>query len=209
SVVFGTLFRGQKLPKPKEVVDLAGPQLSVGVAFASGQYVVGIALVTFLLAPLFGINEAAGALIEIGFEGGHGTAAGMQSVFEDIEWAEGYDLAVAVATVGLLSGIVIGVAVINWAIRTGRTEVITEVKDRALEQHRGRLRRDEHYIAAEMAPRPSAVGPLSLPVAVLGVAIGVGVILLQGLQWIEEMLWIDEIELLSYVPVFPMALLGG
>lgn len=209
SVVFGTLFLGQKLPKPKEVVELAGPQLSVGVAFASGQYVVGIALVTFLLTPLFGINEAAGALIEIGFEGGHGTAAGMQSVFEDINWSDGYDLAVAVATVGLLSGIVIGVAVINWAIRTGRTEVITEVKDRSIEEQRGLFRRDEQYMAAKMTTRPSSVEPLSLHVAFLAVAIGVGVILLKALQWVEQMLWIDKIELLSYVPLFPMAMIGG
>ena len=38
SVVFATLFLGQKLPGPKSVYNLAGPQLAVGVAFASGQY---------------------------------------------------------------------------------------------------------------------------------------------------------------------------
>ena len=209
SVVFATLFLGQKLPKPKQVIDLAGPQLSVGVAFASGQYMIGLALTALILSPLFGIPQAAGALIEIGFEGGHGTAAGMKSVFEDINWNEGYDLAVAVATVGLLGGIIIGVAVINWAIRTGRTEVITEVKDRSIDEQRGLFRRDEQYMAAKMTTRPSSVEPLSLHVAFVAVAILVGVVMLKAIQWVEQVLWIDKIELLSYVPLFPMAMLGG
>ena len=90
SVVFATPFLGQKLPGPKSV-NLAGPQLAVGVAFASGQYVVGPLLAVAVLTPLFGMTPMAGALIEIGFEGGHGTAA-HDPVFEDLGWSEGADL---------------------------------------------------------------------------------------------------------------------
>jgi ESS family glutamate:Na+ symporter len=80
SVVFATLFLGASIPGPRRVARLAGPQLSVGLAFGSGQYVVGLLLVIAVLGPLFGISPMAGALIEIGFEGGHGTAAGMRPV---------------------------------------------------------------------------------------------------------------------------------
>lgn len=34
------------------------------------------------------------ALIEVGFEGGHGTAAGLQGTFEDLGFPEAYDIAV-------------------------------------------------------------------------------------------------------------------
>lgn len=209
SVVFATLFLGQKLPGPKSVYNLAGPQLAVGVAFASGQYVVGLLLAVAVLAPLFGMTPMAGALIEIGFEGGHGTAAGMIPVFEDLGWSEGGDLAVAIATVGLVGGIVIGVGVINWAIRTGRTEVVTEVKDRSIAEQRGLFRKDEQYIAGTLTSRPSSIEPLSLHVAFVAVAILIGVILLEGIQWIEQMLWADTVELLAYVPLFPLAMIGG
>jgi ESS family glutamate:Na+ symporter len=47
-----------------------------------------------------------GALIEIGFEGGHGTAAGMRPVFEQLGFGTGADLAVGVATVGIVGGVV-------------------------------------------------------------------------------------------------------
>ena len=209
SVVFATLFLGQKLPGPKSVYNLAGPQLAVGVAFASGQYVVGLLLAVAVLTPLFGMTPMAGALIEIGFEGGHGTAAGMIPVFEDLGWSEGADLAIAVATVGLVGGIVIGVAVINWAIRTGRTEVVTEVKDRSIAEQRGLFRKDEQYTAGNLTSRPSSIEPLSLHVAFVAIAILIGVILLEGIQWIEQMLWADTVELLAYVPLFPLAMIGG
>ncbi len=209
SVVFATLFLGHKLPKPKEVYHLAGPQLSVGFAFASGQYVVGLLLAILVLAPLFGMSPMAGALIEIGFEGGHGTAAGMMDVFDEVGFPEGGDLAVAIATVGLVGGIIIGVGVINWAIRTGRTQIVTEVQNRSLEEQRGLFRRDEQYTAAVMTARPSSIEPLSLHAAFIGLAILFGVVILESLQWIEQQLWADQVELLRYVPLFPIAMIGG
>lgn len=209
SVVFATLFLGQKLPKPRDVVGLAGPQLSVGLAFASSQYVVGILLTALVLTPLFGIPVMAGALIEIGFEGGHGTAAGMIPVFEEVGWAEGGDLAIAVATVGLVAGIVVGIAVINWAIRTGRTEVVTEVAERSREEQQGLFAEDEQYVAAKMTTRPSSIEPLALHVAYVALSVLVGVVILEALQWIEQQLWADKVELLAYVPLFPLAMIGG
>jgi glutamate:Na+ symporter, ESS family len=50
------------------------------------------------------MNPIAGALIEIGFEGGHGTAAGLAGTFETFGFAEGADLALGLATVGLVAG---------------------------------------------------------------------------------------------------------
>ncbi|MDN5704712.1 MAG: hypothetical protein L0G71_05110 [Yaniella sp.] len=85
SVVFAALFLGTRLPSPKSAVKLLGPQLSLGVTFAAGQYVIGIALAVAILVPLFNVSPMFGALIEIGFEGGHGTAAGMAPVMTN--WA--------------------------------------------------------------------------------------------------------------------------
>lgn len=56
SVVFATLFMGQELPGPKKIVNIAGPQLSVGVAYGTGQYLVGLLLTVLVLVPLFGIS---------------------------------------------------------------------------------------------------------------------------------------------------------
>jgi glutamate:Na+ symporter, ESS family len=120
SVVFAALFIGKRIPGLREIWEKAGPQVALGQSIAWGQYVVGISLGLLVLSPVFGLDPVAGALIEIGFEGGHGTAAGLAGTFEEFGFAEGTDLALGLATIGLLAGVLIGTAIINWGVRTGR-----------------------------------------------------------------------------------------
>lgn len=209
SVVFATLFLGATIPGPRRVARLAGPQLSVGLALGSGQYVIGLLLVVAILTPLFGISPMAGALIEIGFEGGHGTAAGMRPVMDELGFEEGADLALGMATVGLVGGILIGIAVLNWGVRTGRTVVIKDSVEQSVEEQKGLYSEDENVPAAMMTSRPASIEPLTLHVAVVGIAILIGYIMLSALQWIEQVLWVDTVELLAFVPLFPLAMLGG
>ncbi|MBB1055401.1 sodium:glutamate symporter [Dietzia sp. B44] len=216
SVIFATMFLGQKLPTAKRAVKLVGPQLSLGVSLASGQYVVGLLLAALILVPTLAAAPMTGALIEIGFEGGHGTAAGMRPVFDELGFGEGADLAVGLATVGIVGGIVIGIALINWAVRTGKTEIITGSAKMSIEEQKGLFREDEYYSAGKMTSRPSSVEPLSLHIAIVTVAILVGLAILEGLRWIEQATYasvmLDEntpLEIFAYVPLFPIALLGG
>lgn len=216
SVIFATMFMGQKLPSPKRAAKLVGPQLSLGVAFGSGQYVVGLLLAALVLVPLFAAQPMTGALIEIGFEGGHGTAAGMRDVMDELGFSEGADLAVGLATVGIVSGIVLGIVLINWGVRTGKTELVKGDVSMSLEEQRGLFREDEHYSAGTMTSRPASVEPLSLHMALVAVAILLGLGFLEGLRWIEQQTYasvmLDDntpLEIFAYVPLFPIALLGG
>lgn len=216
SVIFATMFLGQELPSPKRAVKLAGPQLSLGVAFGSGQYVVGLLLAALVLVPFFAASPMTGALIEIAFEGGHGTAAGMRGVMEDLGFGDGADLAVGLATVGIVGGVVIGIALINWGVRTGKTEILKGNAKMSIAEQKGLFREDEHYSAGTMTSRPASVEPLSLHMAVMSLAILVGWLILEGLRWIEQQTYasimLDDntpLEIFAYVPLFPMALLGG
>lgn len=216
SVIFATMFLGQELPTPKRAVQLAGPQLSLGVALGSGQYVVGLLLAALVLVPVFAASPMTGALIEIAFEGGHGTAAGMRGVMEDLGFSEGADLAVGLATVGIVGGIVIGIALINWGVRTGKTEILKGDAKMSIAEQKGLFREDEHYSAGTMTSRPASVEPLSLHMAIMALAVLVGWLILEGLRWIEQQTYasimLDEntpLEIFAYVPLFPMALLGG
>lgn len=56
NVVFATLFLGVITPPLRQVVQVAFPQLCFGQILAWGQYVIGFAVVGFLLIPLFGVN---------------------------------------------------------------------------------------------------------------------------------------------------------
>src|SRR5699024_5294353 len=141
SVAFAALFLGSAVPSLKRSVKLLGPQLSLGVTFASGQYVIGILLTILILVPLFNVHEAFGTLIEIGFEGGHGTAAGMAPVMEELGFSGGGDLALAMATVGILGGGIIGVIAVNWAARRGHSGTLDVTANEDPEMARGFYRR--------------------------------------------------------------------
>ena len=216
SVVFATMFLGNKLPSPKRAVKLVGPQLSLGVSMASAQYVVGLLLAALVLVPMFAAPAMSGALIEIGFEGGHGTAAGMRPVFEELGYSEGADLAVGLATVGIVGGIVLGIFLINWGVRTGKTEILTGTATMSDDELRGVYTDEENHSAGEMTSRPSSVDALTLHLSLVSVAILIGLAILEGLRWIEQQTYasvmLDDntpLEIFAYVPLFPIALLGG
>ncbi|CAD2073017.1 hypothetical protein JEOAER750_00549 [Jeotgalicoccus aerolatus] len=94
NVVFATLFIGTVLPNMKRVWNVGGPQLAFGWTLGWGQYVVGLLIALLILVPFYDLPPFIGALIEVGFEGGHGTAAGLQGTFEDLGFPEAYDIAV-------------------------------------------------------------------------------------------------------------------
>ena len=100
NVVFATLFLGVPIPNFRRVVSLAFPQLVLGQIMAWGQYVVGLGLAGFVLSRLFGVPPCFGNLIEIGFEGGHGTVGGMTESFLAAGWSDGAALGFTVATLG-------------------------------------------------------------------------------------------------------------
>lgn len=214
NVVFATLLLGVPLPNFKRVWSLAGPQLAFGISLGAGQYVIGILIAALILAPFFGLPLMAGALIEIGFEGGHGTAAGLQDVFADLDFPEGADLAVGMATVGVISGIVGGIILINWGVRRGKSAVLDKnVGEIPHSQQRGLIHKDERPISAGgMTVRAESIEPLTLHFAFIAMAILVGVGILEGLIWIEKHTWgagEEGIELLGAVPLFPLAMIGG
>jgi glutamate:Na+ symporter, ESS family len=131
------------------------------------------------------------------------------STFEDLGFAEGQDLALGLATVGVVSGVVIGIALINWAVRTGRTSLLAEDAEASLAQQRGLFEREDRSRAATMTVRPASVEPLAIHFAIVSVAILIGQGFLSGLQWLEQTFWVDRVELFEFVPLFPLAMLGG
>lgn len=209
SVVFACLFLGKRLPKFKETIDLAGPNLAFGVTVASGQYVIGLLLALLVLVPFFGAPAFSGTLIEIGFIGGHGTAAGLGDTFDRVGWAEGQDLALGMATIGLLSGVVVGIILINWGVRTGKTRVISADNKGTAKEQAGLVEPDKRTAGSTMTVQPSSIDPLTFHFGLVAAAIVLGQLLLSGLQLLERALWIDTIEVMSYVPLFPLAMIGG
>ncbi|WP_017599694.1 sodium/glutamate symporter, partial [Nocardiopsis lucentensis] len=209
SVVFAGLFLGKRMPRLRDAARLAGPNLAFGVTVASGQYVIGLTLALLVLVPFLDVPAISGALIEIGFLGGHGTAAGLGGTFAEVGWAEGQDLALGMATVGLLSGIIVGIILINWGARRGKTTVISSDAKGTDNEQAGLVERDKRSAGSTMTIHPSSMDPLTLHFGLVALAVLIGQLLLMGLQALEQALWADHIEIMAYVPLFPMAMIGG
>jgi glutamate:Na+ symporter, ESS family len=206
SVVFAALFLGKRIPSPGTIWQMAGPQVAFGQTVAWGQYVVGIGLALLVLSPVFGMDPLAGALIEISFEGGHGTAAGLADTFEEVGFAEGADLALGLATVGVVTSVLIGTLLVNWAARSQRIDpgapLSDEEKERLAEfDERETLDGDE----------VSTTDPLSVHLGFVALAVAVGWLMREGLVRLEAATWGGDggTQLLAQIPLFPLAMLGG
>ncbi|MGD1930740.1 MAG: sodium/glutamate symporter [Leptolyngbyaceae cyanobacterium] len=216
NIVFATIFLGEYIPPPGEIWRRASPQVAFGQSLAWGQYVVGIALALLILGPVFGLPPAAGALIEIGFEGGHGTAAGMAGVFDDIGFEAGSDLAIGMATVGIISGILVGVVLSNWGRHRGHT-VASQRDAEAIPsdaQERAPVEQEEPEVTERRQRHLDSllIDPLSLQFGFVGLAIMIGWLILRLLTFIESLTWNqggEGVAILSGIPLFPMALVGG
>ncbi|TVP93973.1 MAG: sodium:glutamate symporter [Acholeplasmatales bacterium] len=211
TVIFAGLFIGKTIPNIKEIWMTAGPQVSYGQTVAWGQYVFGILVAMVLLVPLFGADPMVGALIEIAFEGGHGTAAGLASTFEDLGFAEGADLAMGLATVGVVGGVVLGVILINWGVRKQKTNYLQKPEDFDEAELRGIIDVENRQSSGTLTVSPQSIEPLALHLGMIGIAILIGAGILQGLIFIEDRTWgaNDGILIMNYIPLFPLAMIGG
>lgn len=210
NIIFAALFLGKVVPGLKDIWLMAGPQVVMGQTVSWGQYVIGITLTLLVLTPVFDLNPLAGALIEISFVGGHGTAAGLSGTFQELGFAEGADLAVGLATVGIVSGVVIGIILINWGARTGKAKFVGE-RNQLTEEEKEHLGELDDREPSKKTKYLSSIEPLAFHFAIIGLAIGIGYLILELLIVIEELTWgaWTGTHLFPYVPLFPLAMLGG
>ncbi|MEM8503036.1 MAG: sodium/glutamate symporter [Cyanobacteria bacterium P01_D01_bin.1] len=212
NIVFAALFLGETIPTPKQIWRRAAPQVVFGQSLAWGQYVVGILVTMLILIPLFDANPISAALIEIGFEGGHGTAGGMASTFSELGFEEGADLALGLATVGIVTGIVSGTFLADWA---RKKQHISVSEDQAEDQpvampETSRTDSNEVIERRRQLTRGLLIDPLSLNFGFVGIAVIFGWLIQQALILLESLTWgRTGFTMIEYVPLFPMALIGG
>lgn len=196
NVVFATLFLGAAAPKFGKVFRLAFPQLCLGQIAGWGQYAVGLGLAGFVLAPLCGVPPAFGNLIEIGFQGGHGTVGGMAESFRAYGWEDGIALGYTVATVGMVVGIVVGMALINWAYARGIVRSVRPFDERRAFERKGLHCRRSRPVAGRQTVMSDSVDSLAWHLAIVGIAIAIGA----GIHALIPM---------KGFPLFPLCMIGG
>lgn len=207
NVVFAGLFLGKTIPSRKELWNLAGPMVAFGNTLAWGQYVIGIVLTMLILTPFFGANPMSGVLIEVGFEGGFGTAAGLAPSFAKLGWSEGTDIAVALATVSLIAAIVSGIIMIN--LHNRRHGYL--IDENAWKKQRTMLIRSGYNLVKlgqKFNTNPKAI---IINVIAFALAIGIGYGIYEAMVWLENIALapFTDLRFIPYVPLFPFAMIGG
>ncbi|MEO1003105.1 MAG: sodium/glutamate symporter [Cyanobacteria bacterium J06638_7] len=201
NVVFASLFIGEALPSRRMVWERAASQTAFGMVLGFGQYLVGGLVVLLVLRPLLGVNPLMACLIEVGFEGGHGTAAGMGTAFRRLGLESGEALGLAMATFGILAGVLVGSALV--VIGRRRRWLLPESPPPA--------RPAGHSEPAPAAAKASAtIDGLTVNLALIGGAIGLGVLLRHAMVRLAAVLGGEpSAELFAAVPLFPLAMVGG
>ena len=210
NVVFAALFLGVTAPRLTRMVAIAFPQLCFGQFIAWGQYVIGLGITGFVLMPLFGISPAFGNLLEIGFQGGHGTVGGMSAVFENYGWNDGIALGYTVATTGMILAIIIGMVLVNWANRRGYVHDFHPLEEMDRLHLRGIYRRREQPAAGRQTVLCDSIDSLAWHCALIGVAVAIGYAILFGFRQLETLLFPEAtVRIFSGFPLFPLCMIGG
>ncbi|MDR1197355.1 MAG: hypothetical protein LBL08_03760 [Candidatus Nomurabacteria bacterium] len=212
NIVFACLFLGNPILKIKKMWRMAGQQIAFGQTVAWGQYLIGGLVTLLLLLPLFGDKPIIAALLEISFEGGHGTVAGLTPMWHDLNFAEGQSMAVGLATLSLITALIAGIFIMNW----GRGKGLISREHRLL---RGREKHHfYHYTlihaiqekADEMKDRHLTLGKVLKQVVLVAISVVVGFGIREVLILVENATWGQAgVHIFSYVPAFSICLFGG
>ena len=210
NVIFASLFLGAVTPKLKTVFKTAFPQICMGQLLAWGQYAIGIGLTGLVFIPFFGINQTFGNLLEIGFQGGHGTVGGVAETFRNFNWEDGIALGYTVATFGMISGILVGMVLVNWALKKGYVKEIRTFAERSYMERIGIYVGKERPSAGLQTVFCDSIDSLAFHISLIGIAILIGFGMLKGLQALEVLIAPQaQIRFLKGFPLFPLCMIGG
>lgn len=200
TLVFGSLLLGKPLPKLEGLWRPVSGQVSLALVLAFGQYVVGGLAVLLVLQPWLGVSPVMACLIEVAYEGGHGSAAAMGPSYAALGFPGGQALGLAMATVGLLSSTLVGGLVVVLA--RSRGWLLADAPGSAASQPASTASDDSGGVAARAAA-------WAVNLALAGMAVLTGVGLLAGLRWLTAGLGDGVASVVDALPVFPLAIVGS
>jgi ESS family glutamate:Na+ symporter len=199
SIVLGLAFVGTK--PSKNFGRIASEGVTVSGLMHQTQVLVGLGL-TMLLIPFFPeLPVSFGFTPVFGFHGGHGTANAVGVALAQYGWPEGISVANTMATAGLMSGIILGMVVINIGVRRGYAQKVLEPQAIPQSIREGIVPVNERKSIGSGVTYADALDPLALQLAVTGLIFGGATLLSKGLVMIHP--------LLKEIPHFACAMVLG
>jgi ESS family glutamate:Na+ symporter len=210
TLVFGTLLLGKPLPRPGGLWRPLSAQVLLALTLGFGQYLVAGLAVLLVLQPLLHVSPVMACLIEVAYEGGHGSAAAMGPTYERLGVEGGTALGLAMATVGLLASTSVGGVLVVLARRQGWLAQGSPPPPPAEPAAAPSAAEAPGSAAVPFPPGLAAqVAAWLVNLALTGVAVAIGCLLLALLRAPEARLGGAYTLVIDTLPVFPLALVGS
>src|SRR5262247_1301050 len=206
TMMSASLLLGEHLPPLRTIWSISGSHVIMISVMSMGQFAVGGTLVWLLLEPVFGINRKAGALLEMSFNGGHGTLAGLTPVLQQYGVGDLLDVGLGLATIGMVSGVVVGTMLVNYAVKSPSISVARQNPTSPDED----LDIDHHLPGPDDLPMDEWKGMTQVTAAAvfLGVTIAVAIALLEVFRKVFHLAGSDFFDKFPLFPfTFPAAVL--
>ena len=116
TLVFSVQFLGSD---PVDFNEAALSGYCLAVIGHMSQVIIGMLCAAFFVQYYPQLPMSFGITPVFGFYGGHGTAVAAGQVLTELGWSDGMAVANTMATAGLISGIVVGMMIINVGVRRG------------------------------------------------------------------------------------------
>jgi ESS family glutamate:Na+ symporter len=204
TLVFASLLLGKPLPNLAGLWRPLSAQLLMALTLAFGQFMVAGVAVLLVLQPWQGVHPLMACLLEVAYEGGHGSAAAMGPIYASHGFEGGEALGLAMATVGLLASTVVGGLVVvfgrsrGWLLAGSEAQVAPPPADA-----------DAPRPALGEATGTAAWVTWAVNLALAGLAVLIGVLLLAALRWGAARVGGGLDTAMQALPVFPLALAGS
>ncbi|BBX92657.1 sodium:glutamate symporter [Mycolicibacterium boenickei] len=204
NVVFAAIMIGKTLPGVRQLWQATAPHALFGTFLSLGQFALGGLAVLAVLHPVFGLPMESGSLLEMSFAGGHGTIAGMGQLFTDAGSPDLVDIGLGLATISMITGVVVGSALVRWAIRSPKVTV--------LRQHAPTANDDYDIDRVPVAPSDERATPddgihgATFAFALISLALLVSVAILWAVRSVAHTFGSD---IFDKFPLFPVAVVGG
>lgn len=153
---------------------------NIGWAFQYAVPIIFAMVVLKIFAP--DLNPAFGMLIPAGFQGGHGTAAALGATLGTLGWEDATDLAMTSATVGILTGIFGGIALIKLGTKRNYTKFVKDFSQLPDDMRTGLIEEGKRPVLGEETVSPMAIDPLAWHLLLILIPTGIGYLLTNAIQ---------------------------
>ena len=198
SIVFAPMLIGMKIEKQTGTTKLVARHLAYSYTGSLLQISIPLIIAGLILIPAFNLNEMFATIIEVGWAGGHGTAAGMVEAYNELGWPDGASLGVTSATIGIVIGIISGIIMINHGVKKGLTSVIKNPEEMSTDKGSDIIPKNEQKPNSVNTLNPDLVESFAFHAGLISIAILIG--------------WFMQKFIVAYVPgvpLFPLAMIGG